>query len=76
MFTCPDLYSYFVNKPGYDKESLEAYKVLTGYKLMNDSYASDLGIYNVPEMYYMFLKFQVKPTQRILTWDKKKCYEP
>ena len=76
MFTYPDLYSYFVNKPGYDKESLKAYKPLTGYKLMNDGYVLDLGIYNVPKMDYMVLKFQVKPTQKTLTWDKRKYYEP
>ena len=70
------MYSYFVNKPAYDKESLKAYKALTGYKLMDDGYVLDLGIYNVPEMDYMFLKFEVKPTQRSLTWDKRKYYEP
>ena len=43
---------------------------------MDDGYVLDLGIYNVPEMDYMFLKFQVKPTQRTLTWDKKKYYVP
>ena len=67
VFIYPDLYSFFVNKPGYDKESLKAYKALTGYKLMDDGYVLDLGIYNVPEMDYMFLKFPVKPTQRTLT---------
>ena len=75
VFIYPDLYSYFLNKPGYDKESLKAYKALTGYKLMNDGYVWDLGIYNVAEMDYMFIKFQVKPTQKTLTMDKKKYYE-
>ena len=44
--------------------------------VLDDGYVLDLGIYNVPEMDYMLLKFQVKPTQRSLTWDKRKYYEP
>eukprot|EP00794_Sanderia_malayensis_P001045 gene1045-371_t len=75
VFTYPDLFSYFVDKPGYDKESLKAYKALTGYRLMEHRYALDLAAYNVPDTDFFF-KFKVKPTQRSLTWNKRKHYEP
>ena len=42
---------------------------------MNDGYMLDLGIYNVLKMDHMFLKFQEKPTQKTLTWDKNRYYE-
>ena len=76
VFTYPDLYTYFVDKPGYDKESLKAYKALTGYRLLEDGYILDPGAYNVPDTDFVFFRLKVKPTQRTLAWNKKKHYQP
>ena len=72
IFQClriSDLYTYLVNKPGYDKDSLKTYKTLTGYRLMEDGYILDLGAYSVPDTDFVLFKFVVKAHPKNLDFE-------
>lgn len=73
-FTFADLFVYLVEKKGYDKESLRAFKSLQGYRLYADGHVEELSYHSVEGGKYCFFKFGVKPTEKSKTQDGQKVY--
>ena len=46
-FTFADLFVYLVEKKGYDKESLRAFKSLQGYQLYADRHVEELSYHSI-----------------------------
>ena len=73
-FTFADLFVYLVEKKGYDKESLRAFKSLQGYRLYADGHVEELSYHSIEGGKYCFFKFGVKPTEKSKTQDGQKVY--
>ena len=75
-FTFADLFVYLVEKKGYDKESLRAFKSLQGYsyRLYADEHLEELPYHSIEGGKYCSFKFGVKPTEKSKTQDGQKVY--